>query len=65
MRNLLTKAFKRDVHEVHIQLHRHRKFQLVVTLGVVATSVLAYAVPHHSELIVAGSAATNLLWLWE
>lgn len=65
MSRLLTRAFKRDMHSLHIELHRHRKFQIVVTVGVLTTSALAYALPHHSELIVMGSAATNLLWLWE
>lgn len=65
MRNLLQRALRRDVHAIHVELHRHRKFQIIVTVGVVTTSIMAYVIPHHSELIVAGSAATNLLWLWE
>lgn len=59
------KLIKRDRHEMHVFIHRHRRFQLVITFGTLLTASAAYAFPHYNELIVLGGTATNLIWIWE
>lgn len=61
----LRRIFKRDRHEVHLFIHRHRRFQLIITAGTLATAIAAYVVPHHGELIIMAGTATNLIWIWE
>lgn len=65
MERLFRCVFKQDMHRLHIELHRHRKFQLIITCGTLGTAVLAIVLPHHGELIAIGSVATNLVWIWE
>ena len=65
MQTVLRRVFKRDMHIVHVEIHRHRKFQLVITAGTLCTAIVAVIMPHHGELIAIGSVATNLVWIWE
>lgn len=65
MERLFRLAFKRDMHWLHVELHRHRKFQLAITCGTIGTAAMAVFMPHHGELIAIGSVATNLVWIWE
>jgi len=44
---------------------RHRFFQLIITIGVFASTAIAYFFPYHGELAVASGVATNLIWIWE
>jgi hypothetical protein len=48
-----------------MDMNRHRVFQVLITFGVVATSVLAYAAPDLGHWTLAGTIATNVLWIWE
>lgn len=59
------KLLQRDRHDIHVILHRHRRFQLIITAGTIATALTAFLVPHHGELIVMAGTATNLIWIWE
>lgn len=65
MERLFHRVFKRDMHWVHVELHRHRKFQLIITCGTLGTAIVAIIMPHHGELIAIASVATNLVWIWE
>lgn len=65
MERIIHRVFKRDMHWLHVEIHRHRKFQLVITAGTLGTALAAIVMPHHGELIAIGSVATNLIWIWE
>lgn len=58
-------VFKRDWKAIIFALQRHRKFQLIISLGTLGCASLALIIPHHAELIVIGSTITNLIWIWE
>lgn len=62
---MLKRLLRRDRHEVHVFIHRHRRFQLIITAGTIATAAMAYTFPHYNELIVFAGTATNLIWIWE
>jgi hypothetical protein len=50
---------------MHYHLTRHRKFQLVVTLGVTTCAVLSIAAPHLGHVAVVAGTLTNIVWIWE
>lgn len=58
-------VFKRDMKGLHLRLHRHRKFQLIITTGIVGTTAVSYLVPQYQEFVIVAATATNLVWIWE
>ena len=56
---------RRDWRSFILRLQRHRKFQLVISFGTLCCAIAAIIIPHHGELIVLASTATNLIWIWE
>lgn len=44
---------------------RHRKYQIAITFGVVATTILGHYAPDLQHFAVLGTIATNLAWIWE
>lgn len=48
-----------------LHTERHRKFQIIITTGVLASTTIGYFFPYHGELAIASATATNLIWIWE
>lgn len=49
-------------------MHRirgHRGFQLIVTAGILTTTVIAITHPHLVMVLVLLNCTTNLIWVWE
>ncbi len=44
--------------------HKHKVCQVIITLGVLATSYMAY-VGSDPTLVISFNAAISLLWIWE
>lgn len=47
------------------RLERHRWFQVVITAGVIVSTIVGYFFPYHGEFAVVAGVATNLIWIWE
>ena len=46
-------------------VERHRKFQVVITTGVVGCAFWGAFIPAHQELVLVAGVMTNLIWIWE
>lgn len=53
----------RDEH--HHRLTRHRRYQIVITVGICVSTVIAIAAPHMSLQATMISLAVNFAWIWE
>lgn len=53
------------MHHIFLSLHRHRKFQLIITSGTVVAAIVSFLAPDRAELVIAASTLTNLIWIWE
>jgi len=47
------------------KLERHRKFQIIISVGIVGSAFIAFVDPVYSMHSLITSSASSLLWLWE
>ncbi len=46
-------------------LERHRKFQIIISCGIIGSAIIAWVDPAYSMHSLVTSSASSLLWLWE
>lgn len=52
------------LHRLMVELSHHRKLQVVLSIGTVASVVLWYLWPANAEFVVACNVCTNAIWIW-
>lgn len=51
---------------VHLySVDKHKRTQLIVTFGVVITTLVGVLLPEYAFASALGGVATNLIWIWE
>ncbi len=47
------------------KIERHQKIKVVVTIGVLVTTIAYIVIPHYTYLTAGIGVVTNLFWIWE
>ena len=48
-----------------ITLERHRRFQIIITLGIISSAVLSIMIPEFNHISSGLAILTNMIWIWE
>lgn len=56
MRNIIMHIYSAD---------KHKRTQMIVTIGVILTTVVGVLLPEYAYASALGGVATNLIWIWE